>query len=137
VTKQKTTRRCCEGYALDEHDKCVIDEYVVCGNVSCKAPNADCITYEKCGKEIALFVADGSIVSECYEDDNMDLISCSGVCVEDPCLAAGCPAFDISEVSCFTTGCDCHATWIRLSDKAEVNCLIGEVVSGQRVQLRS
>lgn len=108
--------------------KCVRDEeYVVCGNVSCKAPNAECVTFEKCGKEIALFMNEGSLVSECYEEGYIDLLSCSGVCVQDPCLAAGCPAFDETEVSCFISGCDCQAKWIRLKDKAEVNCQTGVV----------
>lgn len=127
VTKVITTRKCCKGYVLEDR-KCVLDEYVVCGNVSCKAHNAECITFEKCGKEIALFMNEGKIVSECYEGHNIDHISCSGVCVQDPCLAAACPALDNAEVSCFISGCDCQATWIRLSDRAEVNCLTGEVV---------
>lgn len=128
ATKTVHTRRCCDGYMLDGRN-CVRDaEYVVCGNVSCKAPHAECVTFEKCGKEIALFMNEGSIVGECYEDDYIDLLSCSGVCVQDPCSVAGCPALDEAEVSCFVSGCDCQATWIRWKDKAEVNCQTGEVV---------
>lgn len=122
-----TTRRCCEGYEL-QSGKCLPDEYVECGNVSCKAHSAECITFETCGKEISLFMNEGSIVSECYEGQNIDLLSCSGVCVQDPCLAASCPSLDGSEVSCFVSGCDCQARWIRLTDRAELDCLTGEVV---------
>lgn len=128
VTKVVRTRACCEGYMSDGR-KCVRDEeYVVCGNVSCRARHAECVTYEKCGKEVALFMNGGSVVGECYGEDFINHLSCSGVCVQDPCLAARCPALDEAEVSCFISGCDCQATWIRLQDRAEMNCQTGEVV---------
>ncbi len=131
MTKNVSTRSCCDGYVEDEDQaKCIRDQkYVaVCGNVSCNAPHAECVIFEKCGKEIALFMHDGSIVPECYEDHNIDHLSCSGVCVQDPCLLAECPALDRAEVSCFISGCDCKATWIHLKDRAEVNCHTGEFV---------
>lgn len=101
-----------------------------CGNLSCAAvPEAQCIIFKKCGKEVALFMHQGSIVSKCNEDVIVDPLSCSGVCVQDPCLAAECPAFDRSEVSCFISGCDCKPIWIHVKDRAEVNCQSGQAVS--------
>lgn len=127
--------KCCKGYKL-EGPLCVPEDKGVvnpCGNVTCKAvPRAQCVVFKKCGKEIALFMDQGSIVTECHNGGNTsNPLSCSGVCVQDPCLDAKCLAFNRSEVLCFVSGCDCQATWIHLSDRAEVDCLSGEVISKQ------
>ena len=74
---------------------------------------------------------DDSIVEECHDDDNRDSLSCSGVCVPDPCLEAHCPAYNKSEVLCSVSGCDCQMTWIRLKDGTEVDCQSGEVINMQ------
>ena len=92
-------------------------------------PGAECVTFEKCGKEISLFMKEGSIVKLCYKGQDVDLLSCSGVCVQDPCLGAKCPGWDESEVSCFVSGCDCQATWINLENRAEVECQTDNAIS--------
>lgn len=76
---------------------------------------------------------EGRIARECYED-HIDPLLCSGVCVQDSCLGAECSAFAKNEVSCFS-GCDCQATWIRLKDRVEVDCLTGQVSPGKPVKL--
>lgn len=74
---------------------------------------------------------DGSVLEKCHEQGYLDVLSCSGVCVGDPCLNANCLAFNASEVICFTSGCDCQVTWIRVQDRAEVNCQTGAVLTKQ------
>lgn len=135
ASRLRQTYKCCEGYEL-VGPRCVKNISSAAnpcgGNVTCiNVPDAQCTVYKKCGKEIALFMKDGSIVTECHNGGSMDPLSCSGVCVQDPCEYAECPAFGRDEVLCFVTGCDCQATWIHLKDKAEVNCQTGEVVNKQ------
>lgn len=129
VTEVVETRDCCRGYKLSEEEKCERIAEQFCGNISCTIAHAECVTFEKCGKEISLFMNEGSIVSACYENQNMDdLLSCSGVCLQDPCLSTECAGVDTTQMSCFVSGCDCKARWIRLKDRAEVNCGTGDVI---------
>lgn len=133
VTKVVHTNKCCEDYEL-KGSMCVrkIDITNPCGNVTCPAvPEAKCIVFKKCDKEVALFMKEGSIGTECHDSGDLEPLSCTGVCIQDPCLEAECPAYEKSEVLCSVSGCDCQVTWIHLKDRTEVNCQTGEVISKQ------
>lgn len=133
VTEVIVVPGCCEGFSLVGPNCVRNDEGVSnsCGSNVCEAvPDAQCVVFNKCGRELALFMKDGSIANHCH-DDNMESLSCSGVCVQDPCLHAECPGFEASEVLCSVSGCDCQVTWIHIKERAEVDCLTGEVISKQ------
>ena len=135
------TEKCCEGYVKKGNLGCVRDETKEtspCGNLTCDAvPEAQCKIITKCGKEVGVFMYEGKIAHLCQDDSSAtDLLSCSGVCIHDPCANANCPAFDQSEVFCFPSGCDCQTMWIRRVDKREVDCLTGETINKEESHRR-
>lgn len=131
------TKICCQGFKLTGSHCMRIDTEDPCKALSCPSePNAKCAVFKKCGHEIALFLHEGSVVEKCHDPGYLDVLSCSGVCVGDPCRTEECPAFNASEVICFTSGCDCQVTWIRAQDRAEVNCQTGAVLTKQESSLR-
>ena len=120
-------RHCCDGYSGMECDrKLDVGENVVCGNLTCEAdPNAYCAVVKKCGKEIPVFLDENGVPSEkCNQTVDVESLSCTGVCKEDPCLNAECSAYP--SATCFPVGCECKAVWLihdsELSENIEVNC---------------
>ena len=128
-----SAKKCCPGYNLTDNHCLKVNPLNPCQSRSCPSePSAQCTVYKKCGQEIAVFTLNGSLVDRCHQDAELDILKCSGVCREDPCEHAACPAFSDDQVICFTTGCACKATWIRLQDRAEVNCETGEALTQEQ-----
>ena len=103
-----------------------IPNTTACG-IEC--PAAECVIFKKCGEEIALYIHDGKIARDCHTKEYLDSLYCSDSCVQDPCMNVDCPAFNRSEVLCFTSSCGCQATWIHTEDRTEVNCETGDVIT--------
>ena len=127
VTSTRRIRGCCEGYTGDDCNKKInVPEPVICGNLTCEEdPNAYCAVVRKCGKEIPMFLDENGLPSQkCNQTVDLESLSCSGVCTEDPCLNAQCIGYPTA--TCFPIGCECKPVWlIRDPDtdvSREVNC---------------
>lgn len=124
ITRQKSTRKCCEGF----EGKLCLRIGNICADKICKVkPEAQCIVHEKCGRRMAVYVDREweSIIDDCHEKDELDFLSCSGSgeCSPDPCSnSAECPPYSSSEVLCFPDMCNCRAVWIHIKHRTEIEC---------------
>lgn len=131
------TRRCCDGWEGVECDQRiatpVIDPENPCANLTCDDnPTAQCAVVKKCGRNLPVFFDEMGGFAECKNGQPVDIdsLTCSGVCKENPCEGKRCPAQP--EALCFSinTGCECKALWLLPTSGAEVNCETEEENSG-------
>lgn len=131
IAKNKTVtrpiRHCCDGYTGHEcNERIDVPDAVICGNLTCEEdPNAYCAVVRKCGREIPMFLNETGLPSKkCNQTVDIDSLSCSGVCAEDPCSNARCSGHPTA--TCFPIGCECKAVWLERDENSgesqEVNC---------------
>lgn len=124
VTKTRLIRHCCDGYTGEYCNQRINGP--ICGNLTCEEdPNAYCAVVRKCGREIPMFLDDMGLPStKCNQTVDLESLSCSGVCTEDPCSNAQCAGYP--NATCFPIGCECKAVWLvrnpESDESIEVNC---------------
>ncbi len=127
VTKIRHIRDCCEGYTGEEcNERINVPEPVICGNLTCEEdPSAYCAVVRKCGREIPMFLDEKDLPSmKCNQTVDLESLSCSGLCTEDPCSNERCIGYPTA--MCFPIGCECKAVWLvrdsETGESIEVNC---------------
>ena len=137
------TRRCCDGYkGIDCNERIapVIDPENPCANLTCDDnPTAQCVVVKKCGRNLPVFLDELRHIAECKNGQpiDTDLLTCSGVCTENPCEGKRCPAQPEALCLSINTGCECKALWVLPTSGAEVKCETGEENSESKRQADS